>query len=149
MKKGRFLWSAHRITEKQKAGKARNIKEKQLKNSRSTVSKPHSSRAAARLMTLEILWMLKRTLVSPAENRPPSAVKTQAPSWCLSTLLSSGMYDAVCPSSAAGLAAATAWASTVWIMVFSSLMLTRWLSGLKHSRDRRVCIIRNCFGGYK
>ena len=40
MKKGRFLWSAHRITKKQKAGKARNIKEKQLKNSRSTVSKP-------------------------------------------------------------------------------------------------------------
>ena len=39
MKKCRFLWSAHRITEKQKAGKARNIKEKQLKNSRSTVSK--------------------------------------------------------------------------------------------------------------
>ena len=39
MKKCRFLWSAHRITEKQKAGKARNIKEKQLKNSRNTVSK--------------------------------------------------------------------------------------------------------------
>ena len=39
MKKGDFLWSAYRITEKQKAGKARNIKEKQLKNSRSTVSK--------------------------------------------------------------------------------------------------------------
>ena len=39
MKKGRFLWSAHRITEKPKAGKARNIKEKQLKNSRSTVSR--------------------------------------------------------------------------------------------------------------
>ena len=39
MKKGRFLWSAHRITEKQKARKARNIKEKQLKNSRNTVSK--------------------------------------------------------------------------------------------------------------
>lgn len=37
MKKGRFLWSAHRITERQKAGKARNIKGKQLKNSRSTV----------------------------------------------------------------------------------------------------------------
>ena len=36
MKKGRFLWSAHRITEKQKAGKAGNIKEKQLKNSRNT-----------------------------------------------------------------------------------------------------------------
>ena len=40
MKKGRFLWSAHRITEKQKAGKAGNIKEKQLKNSRSMASKP-------------------------------------------------------------------------------------------------------------
>ena len=40
MKKGDFLWSAYRITEKQKAGKARNIKEKQLKNSRSTVSRP-------------------------------------------------------------------------------------------------------------
>ena len=39
MKKCRFLWSAHRITERQKAGKARNIKEKQLKNSRNTVSK--------------------------------------------------------------------------------------------------------------
>lgn len=36
MKKGRFLWSAHRITEMQKAGKARNIKGKQLKNSRNT-----------------------------------------------------------------------------------------------------------------
>ena len=34
MKKGRFLWSAHRITERQKAGKARSIKGKQLKNSR-------------------------------------------------------------------------------------------------------------------
>ena len=40
MKKGRFLWSAHRITERQKAGKARSIKGKQLKNSRNTVSKP-------------------------------------------------------------------------------------------------------------
>ena len=39
MKKGRFLWSAYRITEKQKAGKAQNIKGKQLQNSRSTVSK--------------------------------------------------------------------------------------------------------------
>lgn len=36
MKKGRFLWSAHRITERQKDGKARSIKGKQLKNSRST-----------------------------------------------------------------------------------------------------------------
>lgn len=33
------MWSAYRITEKQKAGKARNIKEKQLKNSRSTASR--------------------------------------------------------------------------------------------------------------
>ena len=40
MKKGRFLWSAHRITERQKDGKARSIKGKQLKNSRNTVSKP-------------------------------------------------------------------------------------------------------------
>ena len=40
MKKGDFLWSAYRITEKQKAGKARNIKGKQLKNSRNTASKP-------------------------------------------------------------------------------------------------------------
>ena len=39
MKKGRFLWSAHRITERQKARKARSIKGKQLKNSRNTVSK--------------------------------------------------------------------------------------------------------------
>ena len=54
MKKGRFLWSAHRITEKQKAGKARNIKEKQLKNSRNTVSKQlvalHSSASDNRLL---------------------------------------------------------------------------------------------------
>ena len=41
MKKGRFLWSAHRITERQKDGKARSIKGKQLKNSRSTVSRLH------------------------------------------------------------------------------------------------------------
>lgn len=40
MKKGRFLWSAHRITERQKAGKVRSIKGKQLKNSRNTASKP-------------------------------------------------------------------------------------------------------------
>ena len=40
MKKGRFLWSAHRITERRKAGKARSIKEKQLKNSRSTEKQP-------------------------------------------------------------------------------------------------------------
>ena len=39
MKKCRFLWSAHRITERQKAGKSRSIKGKQLKNSRNQVSK--------------------------------------------------------------------------------------------------------------
>ena len=47
MKKGRFLWSAHRITERQKAGKARSIKGKQLKNSRSTVSRQHVVRLSS------------------------------------------------------------------------------------------------------
>ena len=47
MKKGDFLWSAYRITEKQKAGKARNIKEKQLKNSRNTVSRQHVVRLSS------------------------------------------------------------------------------------------------------
>ena len=47
MKKGRFLWSAHRITERQKAGKARSIKGKQLKNSRSTASKPLVARPSS------------------------------------------------------------------------------------------------------
>lgn len=48
MKKGDFLWSAYRITEKQKAGKAWNIKEKQLKNSRNTASKrPAALRSSA------------------------------------------------------------------------------------------------------
>ena len=47
MKKGRFLWSAHRITERQKAGKARSIKGKQLKNSRNTASKPPVARLSS------------------------------------------------------------------------------------------------------
>ena len=47
MKKGDFLWSAYRITEKQKAGKARNIKEKQLKNSRNTVSRQPVARLSS------------------------------------------------------------------------------------------------------
>ena len=47
MKKGRFLWSAYRITEKQKAGKAQNIKEKQLQNSRNMVSKRHVVRLSS------------------------------------------------------------------------------------------------------
>jgi len=55
MKKGDFLWSAYRITEKQKAGKARNIKEKQLKNSRSPVSRAlavHPSSRSAEFLPL-------------------------------------------------------------------------------------------------
>ena len=48
MKKGRFLWSAHRITERQKAGKAWSIKGKQLKNSRSTVSRKQEEQASSR-----------------------------------------------------------------------------------------------------
>lgn len=55
MKKGRFLWSAHRITERQKAGKARSIKGKQLKNSRNTVLKQlaglRSSASGRQLLT--------------------------------------------------------------------------------------------------
>ena len=65
MKKGRFLWSAHRITERQKAGKARSIKGKQLKNSRSTASKPPVARRSSAsadfiqnmLQTPESLWI--------------------------------------------------------------------------------------------
>ena len=58
MKKGDFLWSAYRITEKQKAGKARNIKEEQLKNSRNTVSKLPVVR-----------------LSSPRDNRPDKPIQ--------------------------------------------------------------------------
>ena len=54
MKKGRFLWSAHRITEKQKAGKARNIKEKQLKNSRSMASRPLVARLSSASDNLQL-----------------------------------------------------------------------------------------------
>ena len=52
MKKGRFLWSAHRITERQKAGKARSIKGKQLKNSRNTDSKKQEERASSPSVSL-------------------------------------------------------------------------------------------------
>ena len=58
MKKDRFLWSAHRITERQKAGKARNIKGKQLKNSRSTASRLPVAR-----------------LSSPRDNRPDKPIQ--------------------------------------------------------------------------
>ena len=47
MKKCRFLWSAHRITERQKAGKSRSIKGKQLKNSRNTVSRKQEEQASS------------------------------------------------------------------------------------------------------
>ena len=47
MKKGRFLWSAHRIAEKQKVRKARNIKGKQLKNSRNQVSRQPVARLSS------------------------------------------------------------------------------------------------------
>ena len=58
MKKGRFLWSAHRITERRKAGKARSIKEKQLKNSRNQ---------ASRLPVVR--------LSSPRDNRPDKPIQ--------------------------------------------------------------------------
>ena len=72
MKKGRFLWSAHRITEKQKAGKARNIKEKQLKNSRSTASKPlvaHRSSASDNRQ-LQIAKMARKYAIFRAFSIP-------------------------------------------------------------------------------
>ena len=53
MKKDRFLWSAHRITERQKAGKARSIKGKQLKNSRNTVSRKQEEQASSRSVNLD------------------------------------------------------------------------------------------------
>ena len=59
MKKGRFLWSAYRITEKQKAGKARNIKEKQLKNSRNTVSKQLVVRLSSASADLSAFYVSK------------------------------------------------------------------------------------------
>ena len=63
MKKCRFLWSAHRITERQKAGKSRSIKGKQLKNSRNQVSKQlvvlHSS------ANVNLLFYSERDLFTP------------------------------------------------------------------------------------
>ena len=69
MKKGRFLWSAHRITEKQKAGKARNIKEKQLKNSRNTVSNP----LVAHHSSANVNFSIKRTY--KREDNKPRKIK--------------------------------------------------------------------------
>ena len=81
MKKGRFLWSAHRITEKQKAGKARNIKGKQLKNSRNTVSKQlvalRSSASADlnlfQIQSTEALWL--RCFLFIRASRPERAFR--------------------------------------------------------------------------
>ena len=68
MKKGRFLWSAHRITEMQKAGKARNIKGKQLKNSRNTDLKQlvelHSSLNDNKKLYKRIIRTLENALFS-------------------------------------------------------------------------------------
>ena len=85
MKKGRFLWSAHRITEKQKAGKARNIKEKQLKNSRNQVSKPlvahRSSQRDNQLIFSTAFLFRKRCFLSPnAQRKHPNADYLQ-PLW--------------------------------------------------------------------
>ena len=77
MKKGRFLWSAHRITERQKAGKARSIKGKQLKNSRSTASRPpvaHPSSPSA-----DRLFYFPRLLWPPGESFRPGAFACFAP----------------------------------------------------------------------
>ena len=69
MKKGRFLWSAHRITEKQKAGKARNIKEKQLKNSRSTVSKQLVALRSSANDSFHNFKEITKTLANPVFTR--------------------------------------------------------------------------------
>ena len=69
MKKGRFLWSAHRITERQKAGKARSIKGKQLKNSRSTVSNP----LVAHHSSANVNFSIKRTY--KREDNKPRKIK--------------------------------------------------------------------------
>ena len=67
MKKGRFLWSAHRITEKQKAGKARNIKEKrQLKNF-NTVSKQLVELLSSQRVNKEIIQPNIRRTSKPLE----------------------------------------------------------------------------------
>ena len=81
MKKGRFLWSAHRITERQKAGKARSIKGKQLKNSRNTVSKPHAAHLSSpsadlnlfQIQSTEALWL--RCFLFIRASRPERAFR--------------------------------------------------------------------------
>ena len=63
MKKGRFLWSAHRITERQKAGKARSIKGKQLKNSRSTVSRQLVEHLSSQRDNMCYFWKFGKWLI--------------------------------------------------------------------------------------
>jgi len=60
MKKGRFLWSAHRITEKQKAGKAENIKE----NSSKTRAIRPQSRSSRSPVQQEIMTIYQKSLYS-------------------------------------------------------------------------------------
>lgn len=69
MKKGRFLWSAHRITEKQKVRKARNIKGNRLENSRSTVSRQHVERRSFQRDNYKTNKRFYRTLESPVFSR--------------------------------------------------------------------------------
>lgn len=69
MKKGRFLWSAHRITEMQKAGKARNIKGKQLKNSRNTASRQQDVRRSSPRDNSKQNKRFYETLESPVFSR--------------------------------------------------------------------------------
>ena len=68
MKKGRFLWSAHRITERQKAGKARSIKEKQLKNSRSTVLRKLVELHSLASVNQKETYLRTKLYISNAEN---------------------------------------------------------------------------------
>ena len=62
MKKGRFLWSAHRITERQKAGKARNIKEKRQSKNFSTVSRQHVVHLSSPRDNLQVRMVCKCSL---------------------------------------------------------------------------------------
>lgn len=83
--KGRFLWSAHRITERQKAGKARSIKGKQLKNSRNTVSRQlavHRSSPRDNQFIFSTAFLFrKRCFLSPdAQRKHPNADYLQ-PLW--------------------------------------------------------------------
>ena len=68
MKKCRFLWSAHRITEKQKAGKSRSIKGKQLKNSRNTVLRKLVELHSLASVNQKETYLRTKLYISNAEN---------------------------------------------------------------------------------